>query len=574
MMRRNRLSPPSKQGGFFLNPFRFGAAAGPTPPLDPYTTSMWGAYGLKQLLTAYSGNLLKIRRSSDNAELDIGQVLGVLDWASLLAFVGAGSGYVTTWYDQSGSGRNLTQATASLQPMLVDTGVARREIIWDGVNDWMGTAASMTSNTDLTIYLSGRIHHNIYGTDGTNQTLFQMSGFAVHARREFGRGDGNTGPINTGAYTIGINTKSDRIGSVYAWGADLDSALQSFDEVRGYTDGNDDSYRYASGTAPGNFGGVGVWTIGCASGGSSYCRLKADKIVIYDGVRHSQPTIATISELLKFRETLDVFDYYNTNLWGLYGFRRMRSTYSGALMRVRRSSDSTELDIGQVDGYLDTASLMTFVGAGDGFVVTLYDQSGGAHDFTQATTTKQPRVVISGVYQWKVIFDGTSDVLLTGNSNTPTAFTVMMSGGCQPDDATTVGHYLSHGPYGTAAGIAWIYNLDRRTYLGISSAGGTGTGYVQNTWLTNLGNSSQTVRYDRTVATASLKVEFFTGGIKVAASTLGSAGTAPSGNFAAAPWTLGGLTSSSYLKMEFIALAIFEGSLSDANIAYLSRDFG
>ena len=41
----------------------------------------------------------------------------------------------------------------------------------------------------------------------------------------------------------------------------------------------------------------------------------------------------------------------------------------GSAVRVRRSSDNSETDIGfTVNGNLDTAALLTFVGAGNGFV--------------------------------------------------------------------------------------------------------------------------------------------------------------------------------------------------------------
>jgi hypothetical protein len=80
--------------------------------------------------------------------------------------------------------------------------------------------------------------------------------------------------------------------------------------------------------------------------------------------------------------------------------RRLTVNYSGPLIRVRRSSDNAELDIRYVDSIsavLDTTALLAFTGAGDGFVVTAYDQSGNARDFSQATADNQPQIVFSGV---------------------------------------------------------------------------------------------------------------------------------------------------------------------------------
>jgi hypothetical protein len=73
------------------------------------------------------------------------------------------------------------------------------------------------------------------------------------------------------------------------------------------------------------------------------------------------------------------------------------STYTGALIRVRRSSDNTELDINSnVFGELDTVSLLAFAGTGDAFCKVWYDQSGNSNDATQTATGSQPKIVSSG----------------------------------------------------------------------------------------------------------------------------------------------------------------------------------
>jgi len=82
------------------------------------------AYSLRRLRNAYTGSCIRVRRSSDNAETDIGFTpTGVLDTVALLAHVGAGDGFVTTWYDQSGNGRNGTQTTGGRQVRIVNSGV-------------------------------------------------------------------------------------------------------------------------------------------------------------------------------------------------------------------------------------------------------------------------------------------------------------------------------------------------------------------------------------------------------------------------------------------------------------------
>jgi hypothetical protein len=84
-----------------------------------------------------------------------------------------------------------------------------------------------------------------------------------------------------------------------------------------------------------------------------------------------------------------------------YSLRKIRCDYTGAAIRVKRSSDNSEQDINFLSsGELDTASLKTFVGTGgsdDGFVVTWYDQSGSSNNATQSTAGNQPKIMDNGV---------------------------------------------------------------------------------------------------------------------------------------------------------------------------------
>jgi len=95
--------------------------------LDSFPSSA-AAYSLRNLDKDYLGPLVRVRRSSDNAEQDIfGDYYGNLDTVGLKNFVGANSGFVTTWYDQSGNARNATQTTAAQQPRIVNAGVVDRD---------------------------------------------------------------------------------------------------------------------------------------------------------------------------------------------------------------------------------------------------------------------------------------------------------------------------------------------------------------------------------------------------------------------------------------------------------------
>jgi hypothetical protein len=81
----------------------------------------------------------------------------------------------------------------------------------------------------------------------------------------------------------------------------------------------------------------------------------------------------------------------------LYSLRRLRGSYTGPLLRVRRSGDNTSADIGTtIGGDLDATALASFCGASSCFVSNWYDQSGNAQDATQAVTANQPRLVNAG----------------------------------------------------------------------------------------------------------------------------------------------------------------------------------
>lgn len=81
-----------------------------------------------------------------------------------------------------------------------------------------------------------------------------------------------------------------------------------------------------------------------------------------------------------------------------YSVRKLRTAYTGACMRVRRSSDNAEQDIGFSGNDLDTAALLSFVGAGNGFITKVYNQgSGGSvNDFQQTNAGSQPLIISSG----------------------------------------------------------------------------------------------------------------------------------------------------------------------------------
>ncbi len=126
-----------------------------TPIFSGFFTNPSAAYSVRRLTSAYSGPLLRVRRSSDNTEQDIGSTIaGNLDTTTLTSFCGSATCYVRTWYDQSTNVRDAVQATTSAQPRIVDAGVTdaqsgRPAIYFDGTSYNLESATSFDTSYSI-----------------------------------------------------------------------------------------------------------------------------------------------------------------------------------------------------------------------------------------------------------------------------------------------------------------------------------------------------------------------------------------------------------------------------------------
>ena len=97
------------------------AVAGQTFLLDQFGDNIRVAYSVRKLSSTYSGAAMRVRETGFNTETDIGfDSNGDLDTTALLAHCASnGEGRIVTWYDQSGNGIDVTQGTATRQPVIV-----------------------------------------------------------------------------------------------------------------------------------------------------------------------------------------------------------------------------------------------------------------------------------------------------------------------------------------------------------------------------------------------------------------------------------------------------------------------
>ncbi|MGE0431106.1 MAG: arabinofuranosidase catalytic domain-containing protein [Planctomycetota bacterium] len=73
-----------------------------------------------------------------------------------------------------------------------------------------------------------------------------------------------------------------------------------------------------------------------------------------------------------------------------YSFRRLFTSHSGAVIRLRRGSDDAEQDFGtDANGDLDEAAITAWLAGATGYLVGMYNQA-ATGSVTQATTTAQP----------------------------------------------------------------------------------------------------------------------------------------------------------------------------------------
>ena len=163
----------------------YSAARGalPLPILDQLGVQAAAAYSLRRVRLAAS-LACRVRRSPDNAELNIGfTASGDLDAEALLAFVGAGNGFVTTWHDQSGNGRNAVQAPPTLQPRIVSNGViqtqnGRATVAQSDLDQFLPIIGSFTGLTSATGVF---VFRQLTGNGGAHGFRFQSGAVNNHA---------------------------------------------------------------------------------------------------------------------------------------------------------------------------------------------------------------------------------------------------------------------------------------------------------------------------------------------------------------------------------------------------------
>lgn len=194
------------------------APAVATPyPLDPLSVRPAVAFSTRRLLASYTGPCLRVRRLSDSAQQDIMFAGRSIDTGALLAFVGASTGVVSVWYDQSGNAFDAAQPQLNAQPVIVEGGYVKTTndfpalFINQNNLNFSNSSAAQLDFTIATVFSTAQSNPVTNPNAGFNMSGFVFADYPGNAHDlGFGNlnnrmciwGGGDTGEHGIGGHTI------------------------------------------------------------------------------------------------------------------------------------------------------------------------------------------------------------------------------------------------------------------------------------------------------------------------------------------------------------------------------------
>ena len=456
------------------------------------------AYSIRRIVNSFTGAAIQVRRSSDNAVLDIGFTpSGDLDVAALTAFAGSDDAFVTIWYDQSPNGRNLIKTETNYQPQIVFAGnykyIGTRVAIDFGVNKALAYSGSL-SLASITAavrseYTTFHGYHAILEGSPRIGGLLDNGGtsFYSDARQLAIWRDGVSKGTNYDSLSpvdepmvLSYNSQTPTLNQIFIGnydnggdgGAILESEVVAFssvfsDDDKAFVENSQMDYYSVPTTSPTAYtsltGITGEWSsndtqiatvnsvtgvvtaVGAGATTIKYTITKAadctgfvSKAITIDAlpVTSISPSSVTINEGDAVTLTASGADTY---FWGFnnatpldhvssdkmaVGLRKLKSSYTGSAIRLRRDSDNAEADFGFINTDLDLVGISTWLNGAHGYCVTLYDQSGNNNNMTPSDSNSQPLFVPDGLNTKPILRLATSQNLYNGTNFTP-PFTVI-----------------------------------------------------------------------------------------------------------------------------------------------------
>jgi hypothetical protein len=207
----------------------FGPKSIIVPPvpllLDLYPNALI-AYSVRKLRTGYLGNCIRVRRSSDNNEQDIGFVNNELNTSGLLSFVGNENGFVSSFYDNVNN-YNQTSSISTTQPQIVTNGVVNTNgssiikptLTWS-LSRGLGNTNNLTiGSSEIWLFLVLNITTTTVGTQILFEQTVNFNNFSgsvvvflrdgvIYASQRTSFYASRLTPLSPGRYVISVRLRS------------------------------------------------------------------------------------------------------------------------------------------------------------------------------------------------------------------------------------------------------------------------------------------------------------------------------------------------------------------------------
>ena len=447
-----------------------------TCPLDGLSPvalqSAKGLYSVVRLLTAYTGAIVNVRRSTDGVTLDFyadqngnletyinGTGLSLTAWLAAGA-VGSGSiaiGYVVKWYDQSGNGNHATQSINAGQPIINP---------YNKYIDFKTQSSSYLNLPSGTIpqqkYYSVILRHNTSGNANTSIGSLLGGGASGTPANQ-----GNYFYTNpNGVYTNSWNSNNMNsvaqyvAGSVCSWVFGSQGSLSTTipnttaSVTSGYTSfyvngslaslptnrtgwsgplaGGNETIGANMPTSNPGFNGELYFVTIFAAALSDADRSLAENI--YSGTVTNLVACYDLTNSLSYSGNASpcVLDGLSQGAIAsarcLFAVVRLLSSWTGPTVNIYRTSDASYTDFyADASGNLGTSpnatgvSIIKWLANTTGYVAVWYDQSGSGRHATQPTTT-----VMAQIDPYNLLVDF--------RANTNTAYMLLPNGTIPPNN--------------------------------------------------------------------------------------------------------------------------------------------
>lgn len=484
-------------------------------PFDSYLTNLLAVGGMRRLVSAYSGNAIRVRRSSDDTEQDIAFAGDAIDVSGLLSFTGAANAYAN-W-----------GKVALYMPITGSSGSTAFRCV-------KGHAAAAVGNAQVSTALG-------FPTalfDGTGDRIEIVSGMDV----QLGGGDFRI-RLKIRAATLAVK---DLVGSFGAG-----SSTSMF-----FMNLNNTSGQLVAGIYSGG-GTAGVCTSGnvIATGTTydiEYGRSGSSFQLSVDGVSVATATSSSVANtspgVIQVGGEATGFSF-DGHIWGL----------------------SIEPGVAGHLGSFTPDALYT--NQGDGYVSKIYYQNTSGY-LGQSAVDSQPRIVNNAVVLQDIHFNGAGDHLIaSANGGTPTGLTVFVKGNAWADTVAGVGWNIAQltADFGNN-NSAYIDGLHSNGFgWGVSQGTGNNLAAKQATATDIRTLGVVAGLFDKTASTTA-KRRIFYNGTELTAGTTSGNGTVGTAAFTAGAWYLGGLPSdpASATPLNFHQFAIYEAAKTTTDISAIT----